>query len=322
VRLGAIGDVVNALSVAGAIRAQSPATRIGWVVHPLARTLVEDNPAVDRVHLWDRAGGLRELTRVLRELRAEDYGLAVDLQRIAKSAVVARFSGAERVLGFDRARSKELSWLLTKERSRPGRMDDHVVEQYRDVVRALGLDPALSPHPLPLDVEAEDWAAGAVERFGGAPILLNVGASKRPNRWPAARFAQLARALQRAGRTPLVLTGGPGDRTLTEALGAVDPEAGIHDAVGSTTLRELAALARRSRLMVSADTGPMHLAAAVGCPVVALFGPANPARTGPFGDGHTVVRADARGGRRAMGTLAVPPVLDAVLTTLDARPRG
>ena len=113
VRLGAIGDVTNALVFAAALKDASPRTRIGWVVHPLAQPLVEANPVVDRVHVWRRGAGPGELVRVLREVRSAGYELAVDLQRLQKSALLARFSGAKRVLGYDRARAKESSWIWT-----------------------------------------------------------------------------------------------------------------------------------------------------------------------------------------------------------------
>src|SRR5262245_42388752 len=114
VRTGAIGDVVNALTFAVALKEARLDLFLGWVVHPLAAPLVEGHPCVDRVHVWKRDGGTGELLRLVRELRAERYDLAVDLQRIQKSALVARFSGAARVLGYDRRRAKELSWLWTK----------------------------------------------------------------------------------------------------------------------------------------------------------------------------------------------------------------
>ena len=114
VRLGAIGDVTNALVLATAIKDASPHSEIGWVIHPLARPLVDDHPAVDRVHVWPRRSGVGGWRRLVREIRGERYELAADLQRIAKSAVLARASRAPRVLGADRGRTKELSWLFTK----------------------------------------------------------------------------------------------------------------------------------------------------------------------------------------------------------------
>ncbi|MEQ1893227.1 MAG: glycosyltransferase family 9 protein, partial [Planctomycetota bacterium] len=138
VRLGAIGDVVNALAFATALKDASPSSYLGWVVHPLAEPLVRGHPCVERVHVWRRGGGAGEFLRLVRELRGERYDVAVDLQRLAKSAFLARLSGATRVLGHDRARTKELAWLWTNERLAPGEGGVHMVEQYLAFARRLG----------------------------------------------------------------------------------------------------------------------------------------------------------------------------------------
>ena len=315
VRTGAIGDVANALVVANAIREAAPATRVGWVVHELAMPLIEDHPSVDRVHLWPRGSGLAGLRALLGELRAQRYGLALDLQRIAKSALVARLSGAPRVVGFDRARSKELAWLLPTERLNPRPDSRHRVESYLDVVQHLGLPVPRVLHRLPLDARAAAWAEERVAAWGGAPVLVHVGATKPPNRWPAERFGGLAGALTREPGGPVVLVGGPDEvpaaRRAMEAAGS-----GVHDLVGATDLRQLIELCRRARLVVSADSGPMHLAAAVGTRVLALFGPADPAATGPWGAQHRVLRAP----RLEMDELPLKPVLTSARELLAPAP--
>jgi heptosyltransferase-1 len=289
VRLGAIGDVVNALVFAAALEEIDPEVEIGWAVHPLSEPLVRGHPCVDRVHVWRRGGGPRELLRLVRELRSARYELAVDLQRLQKSALLARLSGAPRVLGFDRARAKERSWLWTNERVPAGDPDAHRVEQYLEVARHLGWRGVRPRHLLPRDPAAEAWAEATVRALGGAPILVNVGASKPANRWPPERFGELTRALAVAGAGPVVLTGGPDDRRAAERARAA-AGSGVTDLVGATDLGQLVALSARARLFVGCDTGPMHVAAALGRPVVALFGPADPRRTGPWGEGHAVVR--------------------------------
>jgi len=312
VRLGAIGDVVNAQVVANAIREARPDVRVGWVVHDLSRPLLEGHPAVDRVHLWRRGSGLGGLRAVARELRAEGYGLVLDLQRIAKSGLLARMAGAERIVGFDRARSKELAWLLPTERIAPGRPGTHMLEWYLEFVDHLGLPRPRVPRRLPHDEAAVSWAEAELRTLGGAPVLLNLGASKPPNRWAPARFGELAATLARELDAPIGLTGGPEDFALVERVrAAAGVDAIARSWTGATSLLQLAELARRARLFVSCDTGPMHLAAAVGTPVVALFGPADPRRTGPWGDGHRVVRSPTG----HMPDLGVEPVLEAVLAS-------
>lgn len=288
VRLGAIGDVVNALVLATALKEASPDSYLGWVVHPLVEPLVRGHPCVDRVHVLERGRGVRGFLALARELRRERYDVALDLQRLAKSALLARLSGAPRVLGHDRARTKELAWLWTNERLAPGEGGAHMLTQYLAFARRLGARAEAPRHAFPSDAAAEARAAALVGELGGAPVLVNLGASKPANRWAPERFGALAAALARDGQV-VCLTGGPGDRGAAERA---RPAAGaaVRDLVGATSLRELVALTARARLFVGCDTGPMHLAAALGVPVVALFGPADPARTGPYGAGHVVLR--------------------------------
>lgn len=291
VRLGAIGDVVNALVFATAIKDASPGTEIGWVVHPLARPLVEGHPSVDRVHVWHKGAGLGEFLHVVRELRRTRYDLAVDLQRIAKSALVARLSGAPRVLGYDRARAKELSWLLTKERIPAGDLATHMVEHYLEFARHLGIADARARHVLPTVPEAEQWADDLVRELGAAPILVNLGATKPANRWKGERFGELAVALAKEHGAPVCYTGSEADRAVEAQARAVsDGTPGVRSLVGESDLSQLVSLSRRARLFVGCDTGPMHIAVACGTPALVLFGPADPRRTGPYAQPDSVVR--------------------------------
>ena len=331
VRLGAIGDVVNALVFATALKRERPEMHIGWVVHPLIRPLVEGHPHVDRVHLWQRGEGLGEFRRVVNEVRATRYGLAVDLQRIQKSALLARLSGAPRVLGYDRRRAKEMSWIWSRERILPGDPRAHMVEHYLDFARYLGARRAEQEgdlHHLPPSPEAEAWARALVGELGGPPVLFNLGATKPANRWEPERFGELARCLAAELESPLAMVGGPGDRELADRARASAGEGVLHDLVGRTDLHQLAALASEARLFVTCDTGPMHLAAARGTPIVALFGAADPARTGPYGKGHRIVGefpSCAPCGNRhcpqprhvCMEELAVETVVEAVRASLS-----
>jgi len=322
VRLGAIGDVVNALVFASALKEAQPGIELHWAVHPLAAPLVQGNPLVDRVHVWNRGQGLGEFLRLRRELRSEGFDLAVDLQRLFKSSLLARCSLAKRVLGYDSARAKECSWLLTRERIAPGDPSSHMLEQYLEFARHLKAGTPKRLHVLPEDPISEAWADGLLAEIGGAPILVNVGASKLANRWPAERFGALIAALREEHAHPICLVGGPQDvaegelamQAHREASGAVAPPRNL---VGETSLRMLVALCRRARLFVGCDTGPMHIAGAVGCPVVALFGPADERRTGPYFDQAYVVRspepcpaceAGKRHGHRCMQSIQVSEV--------------
>ena len=321
VRLGAIGDVVNALVFATALKRHAADTsrtvEIGWAAHDLALPLVEGHPSVDRVHRWSKGSGVRGFRTVVQEVRAQNYELAVDLQRIQKSAALARMSGAPRVLGYDRGRAKEGSWLWARERIAPGDPHAHMVDQYLEFARHLGVD--VPPERLlPVDPEAEGWADAFVQDIGAAPLQLNLGATKPENRWPPERFGELALALADGHDRPVCLTGGPADReTADAALAVCGAGAGIHDLTGATSLRQLVAFSARAELFIGCDTGPMHIAAACQTPVVALFGPADPRRTGPYGAGHRVVRAASR----RMADVTVEDVLGAVRTSLSSTSR-
>ncbi len=291
VRLGAIGDVTNALVVANAIKDADPGVVIGWAVHPLSLPLLEGHPSVDRVHPWPRKSGFAGFRALMGSIRRARYDAALDLQRLQKSTLIARMSGAKRVIGFDRPRSKELSWIWTGERIAPGPRREHMALQYMRFPALLGAGLSAPRRSLPAPPAAENFATEFVEQ-NGAPLLINLGASKPEKLWPTASFRELLRTLH-GGRSgtdvgPLVLTGGPGDIPAAEAL--MEGSHGVINLAGKTTLPELWELSRRSQAMVTADTGPMHLCAAVGTPVLAIFGPGDPARTGPYGRGHAVLQ--------------------------------
>ncbi len=289
VRLGAIGDVTNALVLATAIKDAAPETSIGWASHPLVAPLVEGHPSVDRVHVWQRDRGLSGWRAVRDEVRAAGYEMALDLQRLFKSGLLARASRAPRVLGFDRGRTKEGSWMLTNERIPAGPKRAHMVDQYLEFARHLGIAHPVARHVLPPDLEAESWAEDQIRNWGSAPVILNLGASKPANRWPADRFGQLASLLADDLNAPVVLTGGSEDHDAAETVLACEGSRAIN-LTGATSLPQLIALLKHARLYIGCDTGPTHLAVAQGAPVLALFGPADPARTGPYGTRADILR--------------------------------
>lgn len=295
VRLGAIGDVANAIVVANALKDTDPDVSIGWAIHPLSLPLLEGHPSVDRVHLWPRMGGLAGFRTLMSSIRGARYDAAIDLQRLQKSTLIARLSGARRVIGFDRPRSKELSWIWTGERISAGPEREHMVLQYMRFPELLGAVSAPPRRSLPAIPQAQAFAKDFVARRG-APLLINLGASKPNKLWPLGSFrellAQLLGTPSGPAFGPIVLTGGPGDKAAAESLEQGAP--GVINLAGETSLPELWELAALSQAMVTADTGPMHLCAAVGTPVVAIFGPGDPARTGPYGPRHVVLHGDQR----------------------------
>ncbi len=291
VRLGAIGDVVNALVVANSLRHHLPEVTIGWATHPLSQSMVVGHPSVDRVHVWPKGTGLKGFRAIVKEVRAAKYDIALDLQRLQKSALLARFSGARRVIGFDRQRSKEQSWLWTGERIATGHRREHMVFQYQRFLDVLGLPREPLLRGLVEDPASAAWASEFLDGAcgGSAPILFNIGASKEDKRWPEASFRAVAESfLEGFPGVPLVVTGGPSDVPIAESLQRSVPA--LHQLAGRTSLPQLIALIRRSRGMLTGDTGAMHMAAALDVPTIALFGPSDPIRTGPFGAGHLVLQ--------------------------------
>ncbi len=289
VRTGAIGDVVNALVFAAALRDARPNAHIGWVAHPLVVPLLDQNPCVDTVHVWPRGSGVRGTMKVIRAIRAARYDVALDLQRLQKSALLARLSGAPRVIGFDKGRCKEHSHLWTREQLPKGDPRAHMVEQYLDFARYLELAPEAPRWPLPALAAARMRVDALLAPIGGASFLaVNLGASKPEKRWPDRHFAALlAHPMLRSHA--IVLTGGPGDRAAAESVAQAAAGRAL-DLVGRTSLLELTAVLERAALTVTGDTGAMHLAVARSRPVVALFGPGDPQRTGPYRQLERVLR--------------------------------
>lgn len=327
-RLSAIGDVVHTLPTAAALHARG--WQVSWLVEPAARVLLEGNPAVAQVFAVPpaRPRHLVAAGRALRRLRAQPHDLALDLQGLWKSATWARLSGASRAVGYAASGRREpASACLLHAREPFEARGQHVIDKNLGLLRAAGIE-ALGTRVFPLPDLAEagrrmDAQLGT--RDARRLVLLNPGGGWASKLWPAEHYGALARALHAAGYDVLV-TWGPGEQGLAQAVEAAS--AGSARPAFPTTLLELGALARRARLLVAADTGPLHLACALGVPVVALFGPTDPARNGPFTPADRVVSrrpACFPCHRRAcithadvMGTLPVAEVLEAALQRLRA----
>lgn len=312
VKLGAIGDVVNSLPFVCRLRAGFPAARITWVIAPLAHELVRGHDAVDEFLVLD-VKRRSTLPGIARDLRRRRFDLAIDLQRILKSGLITRVTGAARRLGFDRARCKELNWLFTNERIPPCPEPGVTVAQYLEFADHLGLPEREPEWRLPHD----EWEAEAPR------VFLNIGASKPANQWPLEHWSDLAHGLARSMPAErIALGGGPQDRALADEILRRGP-GGMLDTVGRLSLRESAGLIAASSVFVGGDTGPMHMAAALGTPLVALFGAADPRRTGPFGSPESVIyepadcspcrkRTCSVAGHPCMRGITAQRVLDAV----------
>ncbi|MBP9145527.1 MAG: glycosyltransferase family 9 protein [Thermoanaerobaculia bacterium] len=289
VRLSAIGDIVHTLPVAAALAAAG--FEVVWAVQPAGRPLVAGNPAVAAcVTIPARSPFVPgAISRAVAELRAARIDIALDLQGLWKSSFWARVSGARRRIGFGgSARREPLSSLMLTERHALPPGVTHVIDKNLALLAALGLS-AVGRREFPLppfEREASrvdrELAALAVER----PILFHPGGGWSSKLWPAEQYGELARRLARR-RIPTLVCWGPGEEALAHRV--VTASGGAAIASFPASLLEFAALARRARAIVAADTGPLHLACAVGTPAVALFGPTDPARNGPWNPADIVL---------------------------------
>ncbi|MEX0979374.1 MAG: glycosyltransferase family 9 protein [Pirellulales bacterium] len=326
VRLSAIGDVMHGLPVLNALRDALPRAFISWIVEGAGGKLLAGHKALDEL-IVIRRKWLKSPSTVLdvrRRLRGLRLDLAVDLQGLTKSSVAAWLSGARRRIGFDGRDGRELSRWLNNERIVPTRT--HVVDRNLELLAALGVTKPVVRFDLedsPTDVRTAREILAArhlLERFA----VINPGAGWPSKLWPASRFASVARYLgRRHSLGSLVVWAGDQERAWAEQI--VAGSAGFARLAPATTLRELAAVARQAMLFVSSDTGPLHLAAAVGTPCVGLFGPMPGERNGPYGPAHVTVQKvclqgnsrERRGaGPESMEAISVDDVCEACERTL------
>ena len=335
VRLGAMGDILHALPAVTALRLAHPEWEIGWVVDPRWKALLiadggslgrgEEMPIVDRLHFaatkqWSKkpfsGETMRGIGALRNELRASGYDAVVDFQGAIRSAVIARLAGSGRVIGEAAPREWPARWLFSERVDTRGA---HVIEQDMEIAVAVAGD-ALQPATpqLPIDPGAEAWCDSLLEGTGKIPIaLIAPGAGWGAKRWPVERYAAVAQGLKERGMHVLV-NAGPGEETMASAIENVT---GGTAKPMSASLAQLIAVTRRIALCVAGDTGPLHLACALGRPVVGIYGPTDPSRNGPYGTRFAVLRNPAskrdhsRRSEPEAGLLTITP--DDVLRATD-----
>lgn len=304
VKRSSLGDVVLALPVACALRDRYPDAHIAWVVESRFADVVLGHPALDEVILVNRQylgkplELIREWWRMRGELRRRRFDWTIDLQGLFKSAMLLPCSGAARRIGRAEHR-RELSYLLYNERSPLQPENLHAVNRYLEVAEYLGCDISRPRFDLPVQPGSLEWADAVIRDAAMPPdrplVGLNAGTSHARKCWPPERFVEVANAV---GDVNWVVLGGPDEKDL--AYGIADQIRGPNVVTaGRTDLPKLVAMLSRLDAVISGDTGPMHISAALGVPVVALFGPTNPATNGPFGPRHRVLapRAAAEAGK-------------------------
>ena len=317
VRLGALGDIVHAVPAAAALRAAYPSATIDWLVDARHREFLDLVTVVDR-HIVLQDSTPSAWVDATRRLRATRYDVALDLQGLLKSAVLARASGAQRVLGFS-------IFHLREKTARPFYSDaveaegGHVIFKNLRLLEALGINDREVRFPI-AGVESQ-VAARVIEDAQGAPLaLLNPGAGWPNKRWDPQRFGEVASFLRDVRGYASYVLWGPGEEELAHSV--VRAANGAARLAPPTRIADLVALCRGASLMVSGDTGPLHIAAAVGTPIVSIFGPTDPARNGAWHPADlNISRFDTCGchyGRRCtqrqwcLGTLSTAEVTAAV----------
>lgn len=274
VRLGALGDIIHTLPAACSLKRSYPGSRLTWAVEPRWAPLLAGNPYIDRV-VTIRRDSPRHIFESIRRLRDESYDFAVDFQGLFKSAITARLAGPNRIHGFHDSQLRErVAGLFYSQQTQTGAA--HVVDCNLDLAKAAGASQIVMDFPLPAGNPQGDLPAGDF-------VLASPAAGWRSKQWPTAHYRALAIRLRRELAIPLVLDGPPG------AVFSDIPEALIH----TSSLPGLIYATRRAAAVIGVDSGPLHLAAALGRPGVAIFGPTNPARNGPYGASVRVLRSDS-----------------------------
>ncbi len=273
VRLGALGDVINVFPLAVLLKKELKA-RITWLVAPLSLPLVEKHPCVDEVILFDRKNAFSSAVEVIKKIRSVKFDITLDLQRILKSGFFALFSKSKRKIGFDKARCKEHTYLLPFERIPEKNKTSHMVLQYLEFAEYLGIKNKSVSWEIP-------YFEAPYFNLPKSYIVLNIGASTSAKRWSAEGFAKLADLIKKELDITSVLTGGKEDIKLSydiEKLSKTD----IINLAGRTSVNELRYVLQNAEAAVTSDTGPMHLSRALGTKTIALIGPTDYRRTGPF----------------------------------------
>ncbi len=338
IKMSAFGDVIQALPVVRALKQGFPGARIDWLVEDSAAPIVRSHPGVDRVVVWRRdawrspgrwPGAVLGIRRTAAELLKRRYDLALDLQGLLKSGIWVGLCRARRKVGYHDGR--EGSHLFLTKRIQNWDRDLHAVERYLLLVEEIGGGRGKPDFGLAPSKEGTERLRGLLGKGkweAGVPYAVLVpGARWETKQWDSASFSQTAEGIVRDLGLQVCISGGHRDRPLGEVIikGMRSPALNL---AGSTDIPALMALMAGAAVVISTDSGPMHLAAALGTPVVALFGPTAPWRTGPYGKGHRVLRAAVSCSpcfrrkcqtRRCMRQIRPEQVLDAVKDVIGDR---
>ncbi len=309
VRLGSMGDIVHTLPASAALADSFPGAPIDWLVDRKWSALLQGNTDLNEVIPIDTRK-FADILNIGGRLRVAGYTAALDFQSLYKSALLARLSGAKQILGFDWKYSRESpASLLYNKKIHPAGL--HKIDHNLDLARAAGAtnDALATPRfNFPISAEADDWVANELKKHSlDKFFVISPGGGWRSKCWPAERYGELHAQIARRTGLRAILNFGPGEEALANEVvtsarvphmasshvGGYPSSLGVRDPAPiplQMTIPQLIALLRRAALVIAADTGPLHLAAALGAPALALFGPTDPARNGPWGSHARVLR--------------------------------
>lgn len=333
--------MIHTLPALNAIREKYPAARITWLVEEAAADFVVGHQALDRVIISKRKKWLkgllskaylknfRELLYFFKELRDTKYNLIINFQTLLKSGILAGLAKGKRKIGYGKGMEHmEHSYIFLNERIKPVDMNNHAILRSLMLIEPLGVKSKKIEYNLPVFSEDRIKAADLLQAGGiqdSKPVIaINPMAKWKTKLWYNDKFAKLADRLSRDYEARIFFTGSRDDIAVIEDIIERMHEKAVNLA-GKTTLKMLAAVFEQADLVISTDTGPMHVAAATGTPVVAIFGPTAPWRTGPFGSMHQVIRADLEcspcfkrkcSSMKCMQEISVKQVMDAASASM------
>jgi len=303
IRLSSIGDVIHALATVAPLKARFPDCSITWVIEEEAAGLVDCYQGIDRILVSHRKQWLKDLSRwrltqaargilgFVRDLRQDHYDLVLDFQGLFKSGVLAFLARGTKKIGYSNAR--EFSRIFYTETAPAPDFHDHAINRHLSLLRGLGVDGKPEPFSSFFNAEDRESLENVMEQeqiSRQMPFVCIHPCAKWPTKlWAPEKVARLCDLLQSECCCQVLIVGGAGERQRLQHM-CSQARTQVINLSGKTTLRELACLVSQSVLMISMDSGPMHLACAVGTPVVALFGPTAPWRTGPFGTQDSIIR--------------------------------
>ncbi len=289
IKPSSLGDVVHSLPFLNAIKTYFPKAEIHWVIAKGLEGLFENHPMINKVWIinkdeWKKIknakGTIKELNMLSRELKKEKFDLVVDLQGLLRSGMITAATGASIRIGFKEAREGSRFFYTHKV---AGGKDVHAVDRYLKIAGFLGCDLSNITFPFPLYKQSASFYLPIAENYS----VIVPGARWMTKRWPSEKFGKLSSLL------PLksIIVGSSSDNDIANDIVSLSDGKAVSLA-GKTTLKELIEIIKGARFVVSNDSGPMHIAAALGIPVISIFGPTDPLRTGPYGEGHTIIKED------------------------------